>query len=447
LSRAIPAGVVDAGLASLATFILNLYAITKWESADPKILGIYFLYVTAFIMASTVPTQLLFVPAEKVTLDVPRPARIALFGVIARLGLPVATAAAGLIGLATLVGFSKGVSWADQAPFLISAAIATLFSPLQNHARRLLHLAAHSWAAAAVSLVQVGTAAVTLFLLLQTSIAAQWIPIGSLAVANVVSVGVAVAIMYRFGRAVDPKSRQIVEQAKGRIGHRELAPSGRWLVGTGIVSSGNNFLVESAISLLAGLPALALAGSAKTVAQPILVLANGLRSVLGPPSMEAAKDRNRRAARRVTRTFVLLMAGAVIGYVAIAGFDWIGNPLAALVNAAYTVPLLVVLTIAANGLNGAAFPGRMELIGAGKERNLFRVELQANIAQLGVAVIAAAAAGSSTSAGSFARPVAFAVLGATRIGGYGKALNVHYDESPVLPDTAASLPPPEDTTQ
>jgi hypothetical protein len=141
------------------------------------------------------------------------------------------------------------------------------------------------------------------------------------------------------------------------------------------------------------------------------------------------------------------MAGAVIGYVAIARFDWIGNPLAALVNAAYTVPLLVVLTIAANGLNGAAFPGRMELIGAGKERNLFRVELQANIAQLGVAVIAAAAAGSSTSAGSFARPVAFAVLGATRIGGYGKALNVHYDESPVLPDTAASLPPPEDTTQ
>lgn len=444
LSRAIPAGVVDAGLASLASFVLNLYAIGKWESEDPTILGIYFLYVTAFIMASTVPTQLLFVPAEKVTLDVPRPARVALFGGIARLGMPVAGAAAGLIGFATLVGFSKGVTWADQAPFLVTAAIATVFSPLQNHARRLLHLAGHSWAAASVSLVQVVTAATTLILLLRTSIAAQWLPIGSLAVANVVSVGVAAAITHRFGRTIDSPSRQIVEQTRSRIGHRELAPSGRWLVGTGIVSSGNNFLVESAVSLLAGLPALALAGSAKTVAQPILVLANGLRSVLGPPSMEAAKARDQAAARRVRRTFAMLMAGGVIGYVAIAGFDWVGNPLAALVETAYTVPFLVALTIAANGLNGAAFPGRMELIGAGKERSLFRVELQANIAQLGVAIIAAAAA-TSTTAGSFARPVAFAVLGIGRIVGYGKALDVHYDEPTVPTDTAvASSPPPED---
>jgi hypothetical protein len=107
LTRAIPAGIIDAGLTSVATFILGLYAIAAWEDADLDTLGIYFLYMTASVMASTVPHQLLFVPAEKVSLEVPRPARIAIFGRIVRLGLPVAVAAASLVAFATVVGSSS----------------------------------------------------------------------------------------------------------------------------------------------------------------------------------------------------------------------------------------------------------------------------------------------------------------------------------------------------
>lgn len=444
LTRAIPAGLIDAGLTSVATFILGLYAIATWQKTDPDTLGIYFLYMTASVMASSVPHQLLLVPAEKVSLEVPRPARIAIYGRIFRLAFPVAIGAASLVSFAAVVGSSKELSLAYQAPLLVTAAITAVFIPLQNHARRLLHLSGRSWAAAAVSLVQVVSAGIALVALTQTSIAPTWIPIGSLAIANVVSTGAGALIIVRLSRYLDPTSAAAAAATSRRVGYRELAPSGRWLVGVGFMSTSNNFLVESAVTIIAGAPALALAGSAKLVGQPILVLAQGLRSVLGPPSMEAARNHDRPAARRVARTFGLLTAAAVVGYSAIAGFDWVLNPLARVIEEAYTVPGLVVLSIAANGLNGAAFPGRLELIGAAREGRMFGAELLANVTQLGVAILAAFAGSSSDEAGAFARPIAFAFLGLTRIVGFERALNTYYGEPAAPPTPSSTIPSSSD---
>ena len=450
LSRAIPAGLVDAGLASLATFVLNLYAIAVWEADNPQVLGMYFLYMTAFLLASAVPNQLLFVPAEKMTLDVAQQARVRFFGRVARLGIPAGAAAAVLLLLATAVGATKeGIGFVDdQLPFLVTGAIATVFSPLQNHARRLLHLAGKSWAAATVSLVQAATAGVALIFLVASDVTAQWIPIGALAIANVVSVSTAAYLAHRAGRGLPDGDLDAVAAIQDRMTYRTLTPTGRWLVATGVVSLGNNFAVESAVASLASLEALALAGAAKTVAQPILVLANGLRSVLGPPSMEAARDRDRQAARRVAATFGKLTIGAVVAYVAVAGFDWIGNPLARLIDGAYAVAFLVALSIAANGLNGAAFPGRLELIGAGREKQLFGADLRANIGQLVIAVVIAAVAGGNANAGSFARPVAFAALGLGRIFNYKRQLDIHYSspaadaaEPGTIPQSPDVIPP------
>ncbi len=442
LSRAIPAGLVDAALASLATFVLSLYAIATWEGDSPQVLGMYFLYMSAFLMASAVPNQLLFVPAERMTLNVEQAARVHFFGRIAKLGIPAGAAAAVLLLLATLVGASKPeISFLeDQLPFLLTAAVATVFSPLQNHARRLLHLAGRSWAAANVSLVQAATAAVALVVLVAAEVAAQWIPIGSLAVANVVSVATAAVLARRAGRHVADAELDAVAATRNAMTYRKLMPTGRWLVATGVISLGNNFVVESAVASLASLEALALAGAAKTVAQPILVLSNGLRSVLGPPSMEAARDRDRAAAHRVRRTFTKLTVVAVAAYIAVAGFDWVGNPLARLIDGAYAVPFLVALSIVANGFNGAAFPGRLELIGASREKQLFGADLRANIAQLVFAVGIAAAAGSNAAAGSFARPVAFAALGVGRILLYARQLDVHYEDPPDDETEAGTIP-------
>jgi hypothetical protein len=423
-------------LASLATFVVNLYAINIWETSSPEILGIYFLYMEAFLMASTVSTQFLYVPAEKATLEVAQHARTALFGRISRLGMPVGVVAAVLVGLAALVGRSEGISFTDQLPFLLTAATATVFSPLQNHARRLLHLAGKSWDAAVVSIVQATVAAVALIALVQLPLAEEWVPIGALALANILSVSAAALLILRRTRRLDSAAQQAAADTRADLTYRALTPSGRWLMSTGMLSTGNNFLVGSAIILLAGAPANALAGSAKTVAQPILVLANGLRSVIGPRSMEAAKDRDQPRARSMAQTFTWLTVAAVVGYTAIAGFDWVGNPLSRLIEQAYSVPFLVALTIAANGLNSAAFPGRMEMIGAGREKQYFGAEVVANAAQLVVA-LAVAAAAVSTASGAFAPPIAFAVLGAVRIVAYRRVLADHYQ-----PPAKAGQPPP-----
>lgn len=427
LWRAVPAGVVDSGFASLATFVLNLYAIATWETDDPVTLGTYFLYMTAFLMASAVPNQLLYIPAEKQTLAIPAAARSSFFTKIARLGFPASVGSALLLLLATAVGFSKGIAFEEQIPFLATAAVATVFSPLQNHARRLLHLAERNWAAAVVSLVQALVAAAALVLLVQGSVEANWIPIGSLAIANVVSVSVAAMILGHNTRRLDATDKARATAIHHAMGYRELLPAGRWLVATGVISLGNNFLVESAVFALASPGALALAGAAKTVAQPILVLANGLRSVLGPPSMEAAIAKNKSAARRVRRGFSIMMGVAVAAYIALAGFAWVGNPLARLVDSAYDVPFLVALSIAANGFNGAAFAGRLELIGAGREKGLFAADLAANVAQLVIAVTMAAAV-TTDEAGSFARPIAFAALGLGRLVTYRRQLDKHYGD-------------------
>ena len=85
--------------------------------------------------------------------------------------------------------------------------------------------------------------------------------------------------------------------------------------------------------------------------------------------------------------------------------------------------------------------GRLELIGAGKEKQLFGADLRANIGQLTIAVVIAAVAGSNVEAGSFARPVAFAALGLGRILNYSRRLDRHYSEPAIASPDTGTIPP------
>jgi hypothetical protein len=140
--------------------------------------------------------------------------------------------------------------------------------------------------------------------------------------------------------------------------------------------------------------------------------------------MEAGLRRNRGDARRVARVFYGVTAGLGVLYLAVTAVDWPLNPLARLVPAAYDVSWLVAVSVVADGLNGAAFPGRFELIGGNRERDLFGAEIVANVAQFAVAV-AMAAAGSEFLAAQ-ARPASFLMLGAARLVAYRRPLNRHY---------------------
>jgi O-antigen/teichoic acid export membrane protein len=423
----IPAGLLDSGFTALGTFIINLYAIDQIGDLDnPADLGVYGLFMAAFLFVAAVTTQVMFIPAEKVTLDLEPADRTGLAGAILVRGAPVSAGASLLVSLAALFAASQGAAAEVIVPLLTTAVLAGVVTPLQDHIRRLLHLAEHSWDAAVVSAVQLVAAVGWLIALATVAPNPLWVPFGAIGLSRLTSLVVGVGAAARITRGRDLMARGLDR----RLAYGALFVSGRYLAATGALSTGNNLVVAAIITAFIGFDVLAYAEAARTVAQPVLVLANGLRSVTGPRSMESARDGDLKAARDIARTFYVLSGVLAVGYVVVAGFDWVLNPLRGLAEEAYVVGGLVIVTILANVLNGVAFPNRFELIGADKERSLLGAEVTANGVQLGIATVMAVVAGTSVTVGAMTRPVAFAGLGASRLLLYRRELRRHYEGVP-----------------
>jgi hypothetical protein len=73
--RLLPAGLLDAGLASLASFVVGVYAARFLPASE---LGAYALFFTAFLLAAVVPAQLILTPAEIAAVGVARGERVGL---------------------------------------------------------------------------------------------------------------------------------------------------------------------------------------------------------------------------------------------------------------------------------------------------------------------------------------------------------------------------------
>lgn len=408
--RAVSAGVVDAGLASLATFMVGLVAV---RLLAPAVLGAYALVFAAFNLLAVVPRDLLFTPFEVAAVGCPRERRLAVFRQSIRLGGGVAVLAALSLSLWLLAAPPEIPAGALTA-LTVTGAACTFLSPVQDHLRRMQHLAGRSWAAAAVSGVQVAAAGGTLWTLLRLGVSPWWIPLGSLAAANLASV--------TFGLLASPQ--WIRGEGPGKV--LDLAGtlrSGRWLLLTGLAAPGAGFLVGILIAHLAGAEALGYAEAARIVGQPVFVLSVGLAATLGPRSMEAARERRPDRAARIARGFVLLVAAAAAGYVVLVGFPWRWNPLLHLVPGAYEIAGLVPAVVLATALNGAALPGRSELLGAGREREVARVDMVGGALRVCVGATAAATR-------SFAMPLGFLVVGVVRWIGYRRALREVYGAEP-----------------
>lgn len=423
----IPAGLLDSGFTALGTFIINLYAIDRIGDLDnPEDLGVYGLFMAAFLFVAAVTTQVMFIPAEKVTLDVEPADRTGLAGAILIRGAPVAALVSSLVSLAALFAVWQGAAGDVIVPFLVTAFLAGIVTPLQDHIRRLLHLGEHSWWASRVSVVQL-IAAVGWLVVLHTLLPDPvWVPFAAIFASRLTSLVVGLAAVARTARDRD----LLAPGLDRRLAYGALFVSGRYLAATGALSTGNNLVVAAIVTAFVGFDVLAYAEAARTVGQPVLVLANGLRSVTGPRSMESARAGDRAAARDVAGLFYLLSTGLAAAYVVVAGFDWILNPLRGLAEEAYVVGGLVIVTIFANLLNGAAFPNRFELIGADKERSLLGAEVAANGVQLAIATAMSLVAGTSVTIGAMARPVAFAGLGGSRLLLYRRELHKYYEGVP-----------------
>jgi O-antigen/teichoic acid export membrane protein len=399
------AGLCDTGLSSLATFVAGLFAA---RILDPGELGSYALVFSAFVVASMVPAQAVFVPAEVAALDVPRRERLASIRRSIRLGAPVALlAAVGMI--AWILVAPRNASLSVLTAFTVTAAATTFVSPIQDHMRRMLHLADASWYAAGVSLIHLAVVVGAVGLWSAAGIPAEWVPFGALAAANLLSLSAGALMAMRNGGAASPV----------RYALTDLLRAGRWLLAIGLLPTGAGFAAAVVISHLAGVDTLGHAEAARIMTQPLFVLSTGLSAFLGPRSMEAGRGRVLHDARDISRGFVWLMLVTGIPYLLLTGVPWSWSPLPALVPTAYAIRGLVAATAFATILNGLVFPYRSELLGAGRQRTLASVEIAGNALRL-------AAAGLAGAVGAFAAPGGLACLGLVRAVGYGRALRQHY---------------------
>jgi O-antigen/teichoic acid export membrane protein len=396
LRHALPAGLLDAGFASLARLAVGIYAARALTASD---LGAYALFFSAFVFASVVPMQFVLVPAELATLPAAQRARLALLRQSWRIGAPMAAATAATSAVAAVVGAEAAttVLWA----LAVTMTACAMLTPLQEHLRRVLHLAGMSWYAAVVSLVQAAGVVVALAVLAAAGSPAIWRPFGALTIATVVSLGVGLLLTLRRPPPVTLPRYRVAE----------LMRSGRWLLAIEAITAGATFLASVIVTRLDTPEALGYAEAARIVGQPLFVLAVGLSAVLNPRAMEAGAVRDRAAARHVARPYTLLLAIVGLVYGALTMVPWWGNPLAELVPQAYVVAGLVPVTVASFVLFGLPIIPRSELTGAHRERVLPKVGLVAGVLQC-------AAALSAVWIGAFARPLGVALFGAVLLLGY-----------------------------
>ena len=243
-------GVIDAAMSSLATFVAALFAARVFDDAD---LGAYAVFYTAFNFGQVVANNLIYIPAEVVAVAWPSAARLRIIRQSIPLGIGPSVAGAMAIGIAGLIT----IQFADTAlvvPLTLTAGVTTFLWPTQDHVRRMLHIANRSWAAAGVSIAQFATVVASIGILLAIDIPEAWIPYGSLALANAISLLAGLSVARR---------SLVSGEAPGKLQGRSLTHSGAWLlvgVGTPTITA---FAAASIITFAAGPEALGFAEAAR----------------------------------------------------------------------------------------------------------------------------------------------------------------------------------------
>ena len=409
----ITAGVLDAGMSSLATFLGGLVAANLLGDSE---LGVYAVFFTAFNFAQVVANNLVFVPAEVVAVAWPKETRMQVLVQSIPLGALPSLAGAAAIGIAALVAAQTATA-SLVMPLAITTGLTTLLWPTQDHVRRMLHIADRSWAAAAVSTVQFSVMALSIGVLIFLDVDDGWIPFGALAIANAVSIFVGL-ILARPSGGIRP--------APERLRLRSLTKSGVWLMlGLGIPPV-TAFAAASIIFFAAGPEALGFAEAARIAAHPVIVLGTGLGYVMGPRIMRGAIAGDIAVSRHNHRRFNGFLVMAAVGYALVVGWQWVGNPMAYLVPEAYVIKWLVVVTITANLFLAAVVLVLQELTAARKARTIAIVSMVSAPLQL----LAAATAGVTE---AFARPLSLIVGNGSRLYGNTRAIEGIYESGEAAP--------------
>lgn len=407
--RQATAGVVDAAMASLATFAAGMTGVNLLSDTDRGVYGIFF---TVFILGVVLVNQLIYIPSQVIAIG--RDLELRLSGV--RKTIALAAGPSLVAASVTLLAASLNRNRTTSSVLLaLTATVAVTIpvSALQDYVRRSLHISDRSWQAAVVSAVQLIGVGISISVLLALDVERAWIPFGSLGFANMLSVSVGLVLAGTHRRHDAPED----------LGFRRLTSTGKWLVARSAIPAAAAFVAANLLTQLAGAAAYGHAEAARQVAQPITVLSVGLGAVMGPRAVRAGSRGDRAAAQRNRRKYGISVALAVGIYIAVAGFDWVGNPMSRIIPSAYEVPWLVVATVFGNAIVAILILPKNELIGASKANLLAGLALVSSPMLL----ITAASAGNT---GAFARPMGLILEGIIVMVGAEWLLKRHYASRP-----------------
>ena len=388
------AGVLDAGVSSAATFVVGLEAT---RSLDPDALGAYALAFSVFVLSGFVPAELVFGPTEIAAVDYPRGHQLPLLRVSLVRGAVVSALAAAVTSLWVLIA-PADLPRDVLPPLAITCALATFLSPIQDHLRRMLHIAESSWRSVVVATTQMVVAIGGVAAMNVADVPPAWVPFGVLVVANTASLTLGLILILP----------QLLAKGSDIPIHRSrLLRRGRSLLVVGVAPSAAGFVVAWLVTAIAGAATLGYVEAARVVSQPVAVLQTGLGAVLGPRVTRAASVRDRALSAATKRQFerMILLAGVAWALLVAAPAPW--NPLPRFLETAYVVTGLVAASIAAFTVMSLPFGRRFELYGARLEKLAARAEVEGNLLRLATVPLVAVI-------GAFAVPLGLAILGVVR---------------------------------
>lgn len=389
------AGLVDAGASSLATFVAAVAATRLLSDAE---IGAYALVFGAWALATQLPGQLVFAPAEAVMVRFDPIQRLAHLRFNLRFAFPWAVAASMLVAMVVFV-LPPDVPRASGLHLALTGAAAAALAPAQEHARQLLHLAGRHWVAAWVSVARFVLVAALLAAAIWSGTAPALAPLGALALADALCL---VAVVVIAGKSSEQPR---VYDGPG------LVRIGAWLLASALAAPAAGFLVNFVLARSVSSATLGLAEQARIAAQPILVLGVGLSAVLRPTSMKAAVEQDRSTANAINRKFHVFLWVFTALYLATSLAPGSVNVVRLVVPGAFGEVGLMQVSVLAASVNALVMLRRSEVIALTRTREVAAVEAWSAVSRLPVAVLARAMQ-------SWVVPVAFLVSGLVRVVGF-----------------------------
>jgi O-antigen/teichoic acid export membrane protein len=361
--RMLGTGQLDAGFAALAGFIAAAFAVRNLTAEQ---LGIYSLLFLAFGVASQIPTQLVLSSAEVLIAHSPLEQRLGAM----RWSLPMGTVAAALASVTVAAGvlpLAGDVDLPSVTPLILTAVTFTLISPVQDHIRRVLHAADRSGQASVISALNLIFTTAAAVALLRVS--PLWVPFGSMTIGNVIS---SCAVLF-FSRGANPSTPS---------GIRQLVSIGRYLLVVGLANSGGKYLAGTLVGAIAGPAALGYVEAARLVARPSEVSAMGVLAATGPRLMVTSANRDKRAVKRLSRTYYAAVLAVGIVYTVLVATPVAWSIPMEVFPLAYEINGLVLAMLVAQLVINLTRPLQARLMGLRREVSLAVVEVLAQVGRL-----------------------------------------------------------------